>query len=86
MVAKRSLPIFVLRHFYLFWQIRLLPLELMKNLLLQIIKSKSRNGSYSCSNATTEKISGVVTDDLGEPLPGVAIQVVGTPRGGNYRC
>lgn len=42
MVAKRSLPIFVFTTFYLFWQIRLLPLELMKNLLLQIIKSKKQ--------------------------------------------
>lgn len=28
-----------------------------------------------------KKISGKVVDDLGEPLPGVAIQVKGTPRG-----
>lgn len=28
-----------------------------------------------------KKVSGKVTDDLGDPLPGVAIQVAGTPRG-----
>lgn len=28
-----------------------------------------------------KKVTGKVVDDMGEPLPGVAIQVVGTPRG-----
>ena len=83
MVAKRSLPIFVFTTFlFVLADSAFATGADEKSTITDNKVKKSRNGLLfllQCNNR--KKISGVVTDDLGEPLPGVAIQVVGTPRG-----
>lgn len=49
-----------------------------------VLKPKEKSVALAAVQGTTQqrkKVTGKVLDELGEPLPGVAIQVVGTPRG-----
>lgn len=49
-----------------------------------VLKPKEKSVAPAAVQGTTQqrkKVTGKVLDELGEPLPGVAIQVVGTPRG-----
>lgn len=49
-----------------------------------VLKPKEKSVAPATVQGTTQqrkKVTGKVLDELGEPLPGVAIQVVGTPRG-----
>ena len=82
MVAKRSLPIFVFTTFlFVLADSAFATGADEKSTITDNKVKKAGMALIPAPMQQQKKISGVVTDDLGEPLPGVAIQVVGTPRG-----
>lgn len=82
MVAKKALPIFVFTTFLFVLADSASATGAYEKTTATDNKVKKAGMSLiPAPMQQQKKISGVVTDDLGEPLPGVAIQVVGTPRG-----
>lgn len=82
MVAKKALPIFVFTTFlFVLADSASATGAYEKTTATDNKVKKAGMALVPAPMQQQKKISGVVTDDLGEPLPGVAIQVVGTPRG-----
>lgn len=82
MAAKRSLPIFVFATFLFVGADSAFATGADKK--TSVTDNNVKKAGMILIPAPTQqqkKISGKVTDDLGEPLPGVAIQIAGTPRG-----
>ena len=82
MVAKKALPIFVFTTFlFVLADSASATGAYEKTTATDNKVKKAGMALIPAPMQQQKKISGIVTDDLGEPLPGVAIQVVGTPRG-----